>query len=162
MKIRLSVDWPTTLALNRRREKLMEIRARRWLAAWYRCPTCGAQTAQTRMTPTKAHRAYIPECYGWQCDCHMEIVEQKYYTTFAIEDGVGLTTVAGTLAALGAFKVCDYVFPNIVVFRRFVERRQAELAKEAQEYFERTRVIEAESKARREKQQKEEALVKEA
>src|SRR5579859_7014247 len=110
MKIRLSVDWPTTLALNRRREKLMEIRARRWLAVYYRCPQCGAQTACTRTTPTKAHREYRPTCYSLQCeDRLLEMVEQKYYTTFAIEDGVGLTTVAGTLAALGPFKVCDYV-----------------------------------------------------
>jgi hypothetical protein len=140
----------------------MEIKARRWLAIWYRCPKCGAQTGSPMLTPTKRHREYVPACYHYRCDCRMEIVERKYYTTFAIEAGVSFTTIAGTLEKIGPFKVCNIVFPNIRAFREWVEMRQAELAEQSRKYMEEFRKRQEESEARHERERQEKALLKEA
>jgi hypothetical protein len=129
----------------------MEIKARRWLAIWYRCPNCGAQTGSPMLTPTRNHREYVPACHHYGCKCKMEIVERKYYTTFAIEAGVSFTTIAGTLEMIGPFKVCNIVFPNIRAFTKWVEQRRAELAEQSRQY-----------EARLKREHEEAALLKEA
>ncbi len=141
----------------------LQIESRRWLAVWYRCPKCGAQSGRTRLTPTRRHRDYVPECDGWQCnDCAMEIVARRYYTTFCIEYGITATTVAGTLAELGPFRICNYVYPNIRVFRRVIAEKMAEREREMQECLERERKMSAEYEGRRKREQEAARLVKEA
>ena len=144
----------------------MEIKAQRWLAIWYRCPRCGSQTANPRLTPTKKHRERTYECHNWQCSREhshdMQVVERRYYTTFCIESGVSFTTVAGTLGQLGPFKICDIVHPNIRAFRKWVAVRQAEQAQQYQEYLEHWKQVEKEAAERRERQRKEVALLEEA
>lgn len=137
----------------------MEIKAQRWLAIWYRCPHCGSQTANPRLTPTKRHRERTHECHNWQCKSEMQVVERRYYTTFCIESGVSFTTVAGTLKELGPFKVCDIVYPNVRAFRKWVAVRQAEQAEQYRQYLEHWQQIEKEAAARREQQGREAALL---
>jgi len=92
----------------------------------------------------------------------MAIAERRYYTTFVIEAGVSFTTVAGSLEQIGPFKVCDIVRPNIRVFRKWVEVRQAELAEQARIYFEETRKRQEEIAVHMERQAQERALLREA
>src|SRR5436305_8632629 len=133
----------------------MHIQAQQWLAAVFKCPKCGRISGRLRMPPTRKWRNYVPTCL--YCKCQEELIERRYYTTFASD----MYSCAGTCAKVGPFKVCDYVFRNITVFKQSVRRRQREIAKEAQAYFERQREIEAECEARRKKQQEEAALLKE-
>jgi hypothetical protein len=79
----------------------------------------------------------------------LEVAAYKWYTTFAIEPGLSQTTIAGTLAAIGPFKLCDIVHPNIRAFRQWYRRRRAEVADQARQYRERERQIEAEWATRR-------------
>ena len=139
----------------------MEIKARRWLAVWYKCPNCGAQSGHPMLTPTKKHRDYRPTCGHWRCDCKLEVVERRYYTTFAIEAGVSFTTIAGTLEQIGPFKVCNIVHPNIRAFRKWVEKRREEVAEQSRKYMEEFSRIQAESEARLKRQREEEALLRE-
>ena len=140
----------------------MEIKARRWLAVWYRCPECGAQSGSPMLTPTKVHREYVPGCHNYRCDCKMEIVERKYYTTFVIEPGISFTNIAGTLEKIGPFKVCNIVYPNIRVFTRWVELRRIELAEQSRKYMEEFRKQQAEGEARRERERQERELLRQA
>ena len=141
----------------------MEIKARRWLAVWYQCPNCGAQSGSPQLTPTQRHREQIPKCHNYRCDdCNMLIVERRYYTTFAIEAGVSQTMVAGTLERLGPFTICTIVHPTIRAFRRWVEQRRAELAEQHRLYMEVWRRREEEGAARRKHEAQERALLREA
>jgi hypothetical protein len=108
---------------------MLKIEARRWVAVWYRCPRCGAQSGELMLTPWRwAHRR-PRECYGYQCNrAELTIVEHKWYTTFCIEPGLSFTTVAGTLATIGPFRLCDIVQPNIRAFRKWYRRHKAEWA----------------------------------
>jgi long-subunit acyl-CoA synthetase (AMP-forming) len=72
------------------------------------------------------------------------------------------TTVAGTLAQMGPFKICDIVHPNIRAFKKWYKQRRAELDEQARQYFEHQHQIEAEAAERRERQRKLDALLKEA
>src|SRR5579883_3299208 len=103
---------------------MLKIESRQWVAVWYRCPKCGAQLAETMLTPWRyAHRRYVPECHSYKHDpCALAIVERRWYTTFAIESGLGPTIMAGTAAAIGPFKLCDIVQPNIRAFRQWYRR----------------------------------------
>jgi|SRR5450755_466626 len=141
----------------------MEIKARRWLAIWYQCPECGAQSGSPMLTPTKAHREYAPECSSYRHDrMRMHIVERRYYTTFAIEAGVSFTTIAGTLERIGPFTVCTIVHRNIRSFRKWVEQRRAELAEQHHLYLEEWHRRQEESEARLKRQREEAELIREA
>lgn len=131
----------------------LRIEARRWIAVWYRCPVCGAQSGEMLLTPWRwAHR--VPRHHhSYKCnDAELEVVEHKWYTTFCIESGLGPTTVAGTLAEIGPFRVCQIVHPNIRKFRAWYRRRKAEEAEKTRQYLERERQIETEWRARRQRQ----------
>jgi hypothetical protein len=92
----------------------------------------------------------------------MQVVERRYYTTFCIEDGISFSTVAGTLAELGPFKICDIVHPNIRAFRKWVAVRRAEQAEQYRQWSERQKQIEKEATERRERERREAILLKEA
>lgn len=140
----------------------MEIKARRWLAAWYQCPVCGAQSGSPMVTPTKVHREYAPECSSYRHDrMRMQIIERRYYTTFAIECTISSTIIAGTLEKIGPFKVCTIVHPDIRSFRKWVEMRRAELAEQSRQYMEEFRRSQEESEARLKRQRAEAALLRE-
>lgn len=118
----------------------LRIEARRWVAAWYRCPHCGAQTADLMLTPWQwAHRR-ARTCYHYSCnEADLAVVERRWYTTFAVEPGLSQTTIAGTLAAIGPFTVCDLVHPNLRAFRRWYRRRRAERDEQIRQYQEQQR-----------------------
>lgn len=139
----------------------MKIKAQRWLAVLYKCPQCGSQTAHTRLTPTKRNREFVSTCSNWRCESTYQIVERRYYTTFAIEVGISETMVAGTLAEIGPFSVCQIVYLNIRAFRKWVEKRRAELAEQHRVYMEEWKRREVEGEARRNKEASERALFKE-
>ena len=142
---------------------MLKIEARQWVAIWYRCPKCGAQSGETMLTPWQYSHRPVRACHSYKHDrCSLEIVEHRWYTTFCIEPGVSFTTIAGTLATIGPFKLCDIVQPNIRAFRRWYRRRRAEEDEKARQYREREHQIEAEWKARRERQRQEAALLQEA
>src|SRR5579872_4213995 len=141
---------------------MVKIESRPWVAVWYRCPRCGAQSAETMLSPWRYLHRQPRECQGRKCD-HVElaVAERRWYTTFAIEPGVSFTTIAGTLAAIGPFRVCDIVQPNVRAFRQWYRQRRAEADEKARQYFERERQIEAEWSARRERQRQEAILLRE-
>ena len=56
-------------------------------------------------------------------------------------------------------EVCEYYFPNIRVFKRVLAEKTAQREKEAQEYYERQRIIQAECEARMRRQREEAALL---
>jgi hypothetical protein len=137
----------------------MQIEARRWLAARYQCPVCGRDSASLMMPPTRFHRDYAPTCWGFKCNnAQMNIVERRYYTTFASD----FYSTAGTLAKIGPFKVCDMVHPSIRHFKKWYIERRAELDRQAQEYFALERQRQAEGEARRQREREAAALLKEA
>lgn len=142
----------------------MEIKARRWLAVLYRCLECGVQSGCPMLPPTKFHREYVPECsaYGHHGEVvRMQIAERRYYTTFAIDVAVSATTVAGTLEKIGPFKVCDIVYPNIRVFREWVDMRQAEVAEQSRQYMECMQIQQAEVAERLKCQEQDRVFLKE-
>jgi hypothetical protein len=139
----------------------MEIKARRWLAVLYKCPHCRSQTARTQLTPTKRHRESTLTCGTWECEGAYQIIERKYYTTFAREDNVSFSTVAGTLEKIGSFDVCQIVHPNIRAFRKWVEKRRIELAEQREAYMKEWEHRKAEGEAQRKKEAAERALFKE-
>lgn len=139
----------------------MEMKSMRWLAVVYKCPQCGSQTGHPRLTPTKRNRERSMTCTNWRCKSTCEIVERRYYTTFAIESGVSVTMVAGTLEKIGPFDVCQIVKPNIRAFRKWVEMRRAELAEQHRVYMEEWKRREVEGEARRKKELTDRTLLKE-
>ncbi len=143
----------------------MEIKARRWLAVWFQCPECGAQSGNPMLTPTKKHRERVYECSSYthrERRVPMQLVERRYYTTFAIETSISFTTIAGTLERIGPFRVCNIVYPDIRAFRKWVEKRRAELAEQSRQYMEHMRIQQEESEARRKREREEAVLLKEA
>lgn len=142
---------------------MLKIEARRWVAAWWKCPQCGAQSADLMLTPWRYRHLPARECFGYKCDrCALVVVERKWYTTFCIEPGLSCTTMAGTLEAIGPFRLCDIVQPNIRAFRQWYRRRKAEENEKTRQYLEREHLIEAEWSARRECQRREAALLQAA
>jgi hypothetical protein len=142
---------------------MLRIEARRWVAIWWRCPQCGAQSADLMLTPWGYRHLRVQECHSYKHErCSREIVERRWYTTFAIEPGISFSTTAGTLEKIGPFKLCDIVHPNIRVFKRWYWRRKREEAEKTRQYLERERQIEAEWRARRERERQEAALLQEA
>jgi Na+-translocating ferredoxin:NAD+ oxidoreductase RnfC subunit len=103
------------------------------------------------MTPTKRHREYVGTCLT--CDIPEVITKRRYYMVWA-SDFYG---VAGTCE-----EVCEYYFPSIRVFKQWVASKTAQREKEAKEYYERERQIQAEYEARMARQREEAALLKEA
>jgi hypothetical protein len=141
---------------------MLKIEARRWVAVWWKCPQCGAQSADLMLTPWRYRHLPARECFGYKCNrCALVVVERKWYTTFCIEPGLSRTTVAGTLGMIGPFRLCDIVQPNIRAFRRWYRRRRAEEDEKARQYFARERQIEAEYRSRLARQRQEAALLKE-
>ncbi|MGH2505811.1 MAG: hypothetical protein ACRDHZ_00090 [Ktedonobacteraceae bacterium] len=127
---------------------MLKIKSRRWVAAWYRCPVCGAQSGNPMLTPYQWKHRQPYQCHNYKCNNTVkEVVEHKWYTTFAIEPGLSQTTIAGTLEKLGPFTICQIVHPNIRVFRRWYWQRKAEEAEKTKLYLERERQIEAERRA---------------
>lgn len=119
---------------------MLKIEARRWVAVWYRCPSCGAQSGETMLTPWRWTHRRVRTCCGYGCnDAEIEVVGYRWYTTFCIEPSLSRTTIAGTLARLGPFTVCQVVHPNIRAFRRWYRRRRAERDEEVRQYQERER-----------------------
>jgi len=140
---------------------MLKIEARQWIAIWYRCPQCGAQSAETMVTPWRYRHRPVRECYGYKCDrCALEIVERRWYTTFCIEPGLSFTTIAGTLAAIGPFKLCDIVHRDIRAFRQWYRQRRAEVDEQARQYWEHERQIDAKWVARRKLQEEAEAVAR--
>ncbi|MGH2478121.1 MAG: hypothetical protein ACRDHW_00480 [Ktedonobacteraceae bacterium] len=130
---------------------VLKIEARKWVAVWYRCPTCGAQRGEPMLTPWRWRHRNAWQCSGVNCNgVAFAVVAYKWYTTFAIEPGISQTTIAGTLEKIGPFQVCSIVHPDIRAFKRWYRRRKAEKAEETRQYLERERHIEAEHRARRE------------
>lgn len=70
-----------------------------------------------------------------RCWSAEEIIARRYYTVFTAD----FYTVAGTCEKIGPFKLCDLVFPNIRVFKRWVRERQRVRAEETRVYFEQER-----------------------
>ncbi len=131
----------------------LKIEARRWVAAWLKCPNCGAQSGYPMLTPYQWKHRHPDHCHNYKCNNAVkEVVEHRWYTTFAIEPGLSFTTIAGTLEKLGPFTICQIVHPNVHAFKRWYRRRKAEVAEEARQYHERERQIEAEWRARRQQQ----------
>lgn len=129
----------------------IHIHPRRCLAVWYQCPQCKSSSGHAHMTPSKKNRDYIPVCLF--CDVPEVITRRRYYRTWA-SDFYG---VAGTCEEL-----CEYYFPNIRAFKRWLREKTAEREREAREYYERERIIQAEYEARLKRQREEAALLKEA
>lgn len=124
---------------------MLKIESRRWVAVWYRCPQCGAQSAETMVTPWRYRHRHARECSGYRCNrAELEIVERRWYTTFCIEPGLSFTTTAGTLAAIGPFKLCDIVHRDIRAFRRWYRQARKEADERARAYQERERKVQEE------------------
>lgn len=128
---------------------MLKIEPRKWIAVWYRCPVCGAQTAHTMLTPWEYKHRPAGECWKYDHRCTLEVVERRWYTTFCIEPGVSFTTIAGTLEQIGPFKICDIVQPDVRAFRKWYRQARAEADKRGREYREHERRVEAEWAARR-------------
>jgi hypothetical protein len=129
----------------------LKIESRKWIAAWYRCPSCGAQSGNPMLTPYQWKHRHSEECY--RCNRHKELIKHRWYTTFAIEPGISQTIIAGTLEKLGPFTICNIVHHNISVFRRWYRRRKAEEAEKTRLYQEYQRKLEAEWSERRRQMQ---------
>lgn len=133
----------------------MKIESRKWVAVWYRCPKCGAESGNTMLTPRQWKRMQqdLWDCHNYKHErCQVEVVKRRWYTTFCIENGISGNTIAGTLAKIGPFTVCQIVHPNSQVFRRWVRQRKAERAKEHQAYLDQWRKIEEDARAKRERE----------
>lgn len=123
---------------------MLTIESRQWVAIWYQCPTCGAQSGEPMLTPWRYRHRQPRECFNGKCNqAEMAIVERKWYTTFCIESGISQTTIAGTLAAIGPFTICQIVHRDIRAFRRWYRRRKAEVTEQARQYAERERQMSA-------------------
>ena len=129
---------------------MLKIESRRWVAVWLKCPNCGAQSGESMLTPWQWAHRHPRQCHNYKCNnAEMEVAAHRWYTTFAIEPGLSQTTIAGTLAKLGPFTICQIVHPNIRKFLAWYWRRKAEEAEKTRQYLERERQIEAEWAARR-------------
>lgn len=140
----------------------LKIEARRWVAAWYRCPICGATSGELQLTPYRWKHRHPRQCFGYKChNAVLEVVEHRWYTTFCIEPSPSRTTIAGTLEKIGPFEVCHIVHPNLRTFRRWYKRQRAEEEEKARQYFECERQIDAEYRARLARQWAEAVQLKE-
>lgn len=140
----------------------LKIGVRRWVAVWYRCPKCGKQTAFTMLSPWLYRYLSLQECSSWKCNRFaLEVVERRWYTTFCIETGVSFATITGTLEMIGPFRVWNMVHRDIRAFKRWYRRRKAEEAEKTRLHLEYQRQVEAEWRARRERQRPEAAVLKE-
>ncbi len=114
---------------------MLKIESRQWVAVWLRCPRCGAQTGELMLTPWQYRHRQMRECFSYKHDrCALEVVQRRWYTTFCIEPGVSFTTIAGTVATIGPFKLCDIVQPNIRAFRRWVRQHQSKRDEQRRAY----------------------------
>lgn len=126
----------------------IQIVPRRRLAIWYQCPQCKRSGSYQHMTPTKKHRDWVGTCID--CDVQEVIVRRRYYMIWSCD-------FYGTAGSCK--EICEYYFPNIRAFKKWIAERTAELQKQAEEYYEQQRVIDAEYQARVKKQREEAALL---
>jgi hypothetical protein len=111
---------------------------------------------------TKRNRERTFECQNWSCRTLYEITERRYWTSFCIEPGLSQTTIAGTLAEFGGWRVCQIVHRNIREFKKWYRKRKREQAEEARAYHEKWRKIYEEADAKRQREREQEQLLKEA
>jgi hypothetical protein len=111
---------------------------------------------------TKRNRERVFECQNWSCRATYEIIGRRYWTSFCIEESISQTTIAGTLAEFGGWRVCQIVHRNIREFKKWYRKRKREQAEEARAYHEKWRKIYAEADAKRQREREQEQLLKEA
>jgi len=128
----------------------IEIIPQRRLAVWYQCPECKATYGRSDMDPTERNAKDVGMCVF--CEVQEVIVRRRYYTVWA-SDFYG---TAGTCK-----EVCEYSFPNIRAFKKWLAEKTAQREQEAKEYFEHEHHVRAEYEARLKKEREEAALLKE-